>query len=203
MISGWKKLKKVRNPNDRYRPSSAISKTTPIQTYPDRYTEQPRLPYTVFAYGTLPASEKIALHYIRIRPYMGGGDPVIRGGIPERQRLLQAILASTLAPENKQHWRALLGDPPTHVLRFGYVWKRTGRAVDVAYIKLNLFSPGHSSEAIARECAKYLIEQLKRENLLRLLCPTADRMKVAQIYWVSMLFLRWRWLTHDRYKTEK
>lgn len=196
---GWKKPKKKNKYHDRNR---FLQHPAPFRAYRGHYTEAPRYPYTCFAYGVLPTTERVAVHYLRIRPFMDGRDPTIFAGVPNRQRLALAILATTLAPENKHFWQILLGNPPTHALRFGFVWRLTGESVDILYLPLNLSQPGHSSESLARECSEHLTELLLKEKIVRLLCPPPDRMRAAQFFWLSMLFLKWRWLVCDRYRVE-
>lgn len=170
--------------------------------YDDHYTDNPRVAYAIFGYGTLPLPKNVAIHYFRLRPFLGARDPVLAEGVPDRGRLARSIISSEKDPISRGLLENLFSPYPTHVLRLGWKHKKTGQTVDLLYIALCFRHSNHSTMGLAQACGDRLVEQLQQEAYFSVLCPPPDKLRAAQMFWVAVLFIRFRWLVSDRYKID-
>jgi hypothetical protein len=169
----------------------------PFQFRNDHYTSNPRLPYTLFGYGTFKATENTAIHYFRLRPYLGSRDPVLFRGAPSRERIARTVLASERREVDREIWSSLLLQPPTHVLRIGWISLRTRQSYDILYIPINFLWIGYSAEGVAKDCGKYLIALLERGDP-KTLCPGKKGAWQTDLFWLANVFWRFRWQIYDR-----
>jgi len=190
----WKNLFKLSEPVTPEKPDLSF------KLY-ERFTEKPRAPYTIFGYGTINRSKNVATHYLRLRPYLGGRDPVLAQGVPDRGRIARAIFAAEKDPDSLNLWKGLFSPNPTHVLRIGWKYTKTGKSVDLLYIALSFEYgyPKHSTKNLAQACGNQLVNQLQLETYFSVLCPPPDKIQAAQMFWLALLFIRFRWLVRDRY----
>lgn len=169
-------------------------------TEPQEFTLEdiPPAPYLVRGYGTLAPTRKAALHYLRVRPYLGSTDPVLSNGVPDRGKVLQRILEDERRQENKALWRALLTPPFTHVVRLGWISRLTGQRFDILYLPLSFRFPNLSAPSLAEECGFFLADRLTRQETVFTLCPQNHSLHAIQSFWLIMLFVRFRGSTVDR-----
>lgn len=180
----------------------------PWRYYPRQKTQSPvTVPYQLFGYGTLEPTQDKAIHYGRLRPFLGRSDPVLSTGALRRKMLSQDLGEAERRTIEKDLWAALFSLPPTHVLRVGWISRSTNLRHDTLYLALNFDVPGWSKNGLAKSCVGYMLDCMVVCEDTALLLPTNAPIhnKVthqirtgdyfAAMLWLAHLFYHYKFLT--------
>lgn len=181
--------------------SSVPIEPEPFRLYRGRKTEPPIVvPYLIFANGTLQPTVKQAVHYIKLRPFVGRNDSVLRHLTPDRKVLVRDLVEAERREIEQALWQNLFAYPPTHVLHFGWRSRLTGNIYRITYLPLNFFRPGFSLNGLAKSSVAYLAEWVQRCDDAALLRPTQKLIynpitetkrsgtHFAAMFWLGQLF---------------
>lgn len=183
------------------------SAATPHHAVPsfDRLSPHPQLIYR--RYGTLTATQRIAVHSLTAKRIKSGSD--ILEGLPLGRAGTRSLVASERRPENKRLWLQFLGMDAegdrqvwalTHTIHWGYIIRSHSIPKDLLSASLNFTVEGHDSNWVCAQCldflAEYAINQRSRITEEGIVLPKVliKGSLDIRILWLSLLYMHWRYL---------
>lgn len=172
----------------------------------DRLAQYPK--YVYRRHGTLTPTARIAIHTLAAKRIKASED--ISQRLPLGAAGTRKLLAEERREADRVLWRRFLGLDEennrqiyslTHTIYWGYLIRSHNLPKELLSASLNFSVSGHDADWVCRQCLDFVADHALRQRShlagdgSLLLPPLLIQTTVTtRIVWLSLLYMRWRWL---------